>query len=138
MPRRVNLESSLLNAIKRDHRHFKPREFEDTRFVGLYAIWYRHRCLYVGKADQGTVHDRLWKHFASSHNPFLRRWIRVKDGDLRFTTVAIEAAPLEQTELQVFVTAVEGLLIQTLNPETNIQRPGGHKWLALFQQCVEN
>ena len=129
------LKRRLLSAIRENSRRFVLREFQNTQFVGLYAIWFRHRCLYVGKSDQRTVYDRLWKHLASSHNPELKLWIRVKNGDLRFTTVAIKAVPYHSISLEAFVTAAEDLLIETLNPETNIRRTGGRKWLALFQQC---
>lgn len=135
-PSREELEHELLAALRNNHRHLLLREFEETRFAGLYAVWYRHRCLYVGKSDQQTVYNRLWRHVASSHNAALRLWVRVKNGELRFTTLSVETSPLRDLSIQQFIDAAEALLIHKLDPETNIQRPGRDKWLALFPPCA--
>lgn len=115
------LKTRVLVDIRRNHRSLSLKQIEEPQFAGLYAIWYRHRCIYVGQSDQQTVYDRLYAHLSNCHNEFLRLWIRVKDGTLRFTSSTVD----EMSYGKGTIRRVEVYLIRTLNPETNKQRPGG-------------
>ena len=111
----------MLADIRRNHRSLSLKQIEESQFAGLYAIWYRHRCIYVGQSDQQTVYDRLYDHLSNCHNELLRLWIRVKDGTLRFTSSRVDETGYGKGTIR----QVEAYLIRTLNPETNKQRPGG-------------
>lgn len=42
---------------------------------GVYAIWSKSICIYVGQAKRQCVKDRLLQHYAGSHNSYLSLWI---------------------------------------------------------------
>ena len=116
-----DLKARVLVDICCDHRPLSLKQIERSRFAGLYAIWYRHRCIYVGESHLQTVYDRLYAHLSSSHNDLLRRWIRVKNGILLFTSSAVD----EERHGTGTIGRMENYLIQSLNPVTNKDRPGG-------------
>ena len=42
---------------------------------GLYFIWSRNVCVYVGKAERQSLRSRLTQHYSDSHNAKLKNWI---------------------------------------------------------------
>ena len=42
---------------------------------GLYFIWSRGVCVYVGKAEHQSLRSRLIQHYTGSHNERLATWI---------------------------------------------------------------
>jgi len=42
---------------------------------GVYSIWTKHICIYVGKAEKQSLRQRLFQHYNSSHNDELNKWI---------------------------------------------------------------
>lgn len=42
---------------------------------GIYGLWFRKRCIYVGKAEKQSIAQRLEQHWKGSHNPNLADWI---------------------------------------------------------------
>ena len=114
-----NLKAIVLKKVQEDRKSLSLRNIEHFKFVGLYAIWYRHRCLYVGQSERQTVYSRLYAHLSDCHNERLRLWIRVKDGALCFTSSLIDDEDVDS------IRGIENYLIRVLDPETNKQRPGG-------------
>lgn len=110
-----------VRLIQENPHPFVPGHFDDASFLGVYAIWYGHRCLYVGKADPGTVANRLWSHFLRSHNQHLRLWIRVKNGGLRFTSCDVHKRLPKSSADTDLIGSVEHYLIHALKAETNIR-----------------
>tara|TARA_Y100001954_G_C15631776_1_gene513072 strand:- start:144 stop:491 length:348 start_codon:yes stop_codon:yes gene_type:complete len=42
---------------------------------GIYAIWSRTTCIYVGKAENQSLKKRLTQHYSRCHNEKLKAWI---------------------------------------------------------------
>ena len=42
---------------------------------GVYSIWSRNLCIYVGKAEKQCLKKRLLQHYKGSHNAYLDMWI---------------------------------------------------------------
>lgn len=42
---------------------------------GVYSIWTKYICVYVGKAEKQSLRQRLIQHYCSSHNDELHSWI---------------------------------------------------------------
>ena len=61
-----------------------PREVR-----GVYGIWFRRRCVYVGKADLQPIARRLAQHWRYSHNARLQAWITSKGRQLRVSYLSI-------------------------------------------------
>ena len=45
---------------------------------GVYGIWFRRRCIYIGKAKSQPIAKRLEQHWNGTHNPDLADWISAK------------------------------------------------------------
>jgi len=43
--------------------------------IGVYSIWTRRVCIYVGKTDKQNLRSRLRQHYRNSHNESLRLWV---------------------------------------------------------------
>ena len=56
---------------------------------GVYGIWFRRRCIYVGKADLQPISTRLKQHWEHSHNERLQAWIKAKGRRLRVSYLAL-------------------------------------------------
>ena len=111
----AKIQAELVHHENQQRLQF--RFIEQTRCKGVYAIWWKHRCLYVGKAVNDTIYKRLASHLSGSHNRNLSLWIGAKNGDLKFS----------YAELNYFVdkvkiiSMVETQLIKVLEAELNIQ-----------------
>ena len=106
------MRPAVLDQIQVNRQPLTLPNVETRTYPGLYAIWFRHRCLYVGKSDQGTVYSRLRKHIGGEcHNDRLRRWYRLKGKELYFTTIQIVRVDA--------ILKLERYLIDELEPETN-------------------
>ena len=112
---KTNLTEGLKHDVLTSIRsNYKPLTFHDAEycdFPGVYAIWFRHRCLYVGKSAKQAVAKRLYRHISRCHNPELKLWIHVKRDKLNFTTTAIAD--------ERSISLLEIYLIDSLKPETN-------------------
>ena len=82
---------------------------QDAR--GIYAIWYRQHCIYVGKAERQTIADRLRQHWAGSHNSDIRTWIAAEGAAL--TVAFLQVAEIER------IDAYERLFIKRFQPFAN-------------------
>ena len=51
---------------------------------GIYVFWFNGQCIYVGKAAQQTLKERLLQHYRNCHNDNLRLWIEVYGCQLQF------------------------------------------------------
>ena len=78
---------------------------------GIYGIWFRHLCVYVGKAEIQTIGERLEQHWKSSHNSKLQTWINAKGPELR---VAYKIVP-ERSKIDT----LERYYIRRFQPITN-------------------
>ena len=58
---------------------------------GVYGIWFRRRCIYIGKADSQTISTRLRQHWEHSHNDGLQAWIKSKGRRLRVSYLAVSS-----------------------------------------------
>jgi len=78
---------------------------------GVYGFWCRDMCLYIGKAEEQPLRDRLLTHFNGTHNPDLRLWIQTYPKEIEFAYKQI----LETSTIH----SVERLMIERYNPRTN-------------------
>ena len=115
----AELKATAMERIRENAKPLSLWNIDNCKFAGLYAIWYKHRCLYVGQSERQTVYSRLYAHLSRCHNEGLRLWIQVKDGTLRFTSCRIDNVTAGT------IRAIETHLIRHLDPETNEIRPCG-------------
>ena len=64
---------------------FRLLDFQDIPddAYGVYGIWYRRRCIYVGQAKSQPIGKRLEQHWNRPKNSKLKMWIEAKARDLR-------------------------------------------------------
>ena len=43
---------------------------------GVYSIWSKNLCIYVGLAKEQSLRSRLYQHYSGSHNDILDKWIK--------------------------------------------------------------
>ena len=43
---------------------------------GIYMIWRKKRCIYVGESTEQSLRTRLMNHYNNCHNPCLKDWIK--------------------------------------------------------------
>jgi len=109
----------------RGHRHvsdWKPRDghlaFRKADFdkipphaFGVYGLWFRKRCIYVGKAEKQPIAQRLEQHWKGSHNEHLADWVTAKGPQLR-----VRYIPVQQISA---IGSIEVRYIKNLQPLTN-------------------
>ena len=78
---------------------------------GVYGLWCRDICLYIGKAQDQPLKDRLLAHFNGTHNPDLKLWIQTYPGEIEFVYKQIK----ETREIH----SAERRMIERYNPRTN-------------------
>lgn len=112
-------------------RPFIPKFIEHNNYFGLYAIWfvraapYLSTCLYLGKATENRISDRLRNHCEGASNPRLRGWVALKDGRLRFTTMDFSGILIPKGfERSDFIGIFEDYFIWQFAAETNRKK----KW----------
>jgi len=49
---------------------------------GVYGLWFKQKCVYIGKAKEQSIPKRLEQHWKGSHNPLLANWISSKGSSL--------------------------------------------------------
>lgn len=81
---------------------------------GVYAFWCRDtgKCIYVGKAKDRPIRDRLRDHWRGSHNLILSLWIQVFGDNLDVCYKSADASKID---------VLERRLIRAWSPEANIQ-----------------
>ena len=87
---------------------------------GIYAVWYEHRLLYVGKSL--NVKNRLTDHnnlSLRSSNKILRVWIGCKDGELLFSVCDIFPI-LGEDDIDNNLRQCESHFIRQWRPECNL------------------
>ena len=84
---------------------------------GVYGIWYRRHCLYVGQAKSQPISKRLASHWKSTHNLKLKAWIEAKGPNLRVAFRAIENRDR--------IDSLERYYIRRFQPLTNAIRYEG-------------
>lgn len=94
---------------------FRLSEFDslDPQARGLYAIWYKQSCIYVGKAQDQPLRNRLQQHWKGSHNATLNDWVAAKGSALR---VSIKPM-LDESVIEIF----ERFYIRKFKPLANRQ-----------------
>lgn len=92
----------------------------DSDACGVYAFWYRNRCIYVGMAQKQSVRRRLLKHWAGTHNEDLKLWIDAKRDALSVCCKIISRASL--------IPAEERRQIGKLQPLANKIMYAGQLW----------
>lgn len=78
---------------------------------GLYGLWFRKRCLYIGQAQ--SIARRLKRHWQHTHNDDLGAWIRAKGSQLRFSYYVLD----QHSDID----SLEASYIQRFQPVTNKQ-----------------
>lgn len=83
--------------------------------IGVYAIWYRPtgKCVYVGKAPQQPVRERLRQHWRDCENRTLRLWLSVFGDRLDLCYAQVDDPRR--------IDRLERKLIRLWHPEANIQ-----------------
>lgn len=94
---------------------------------GIYSIWSKSICIYVGQARNQSFRERLQQHYNGSHNEKLQAWIQ-SSHELWYT--------LESVENPTSIDAKERNRIKRLSPITNKQlrkkeSQYGHKLTSL-------
>lgn len=81
---------------------------------GVYAVWCREngKCIYVGKAKDRPIRERLKEHWRGSHNETLELWIRAFGEKLDLCFAAADKGRIDTLERR---------LIRALRPEANRQ-----------------
>ena len=82
--------------------------------IGVYAFWRRDngKCIYVGKAKDRPIRDRLGDHWRGSHNETLRLWIQAFGDNLD-----VCYTPTVRDKIDTY----ERRLIKAWKPEANKQ-----------------
>ena len=80
---------------------------------GVYTIYAKANCLYVGKTENQSLQKRLLDHYRDCHNFKLKKWI-LSHIHLKFRFLVIR--DVSQIDF------LERALIQDLNPLCNIRR----------------
>ena len=93
---------------------YRALEEVPVGLVGVYAFWCRQngKCVYVGKASEQSVGQRLRQHWRRSHNRQLRLWLQVFGDQLDMCYAAAD---------QDKIATLERRLIRLWNPEANVQ-----------------
>lgn len=82
--------------------------------VGIYAFWFNNWCIYVGKAEQQDLKERLTQHYRNCHNDGLKLWIEVYGNELEFCYLELKGNKKK-------VDFLERKFIYRLQPVTNKQ-----------------
>lgn len=84
--------------------------------VGLYGFWCRKngRCIYIGKAKEQPIRERLLQHWKGSHNETLNLWIEAFGNYLDICYLPISR--------QNIIDKMETELIRKWNPEADKSR----------------
>jgi len=63
---------------------FKIKDFDKipSGAVGVYGLWFKQKCIYIGKAKGQPIAKRLEQHWKGSHNPLLAAWINSEGSNL--------------------------------------------------------
>lgn len=98
-----------------NHLTFRKAGFDKipSGAFGVYGMWYGKRCIYVGKAAEQTIGQRLEQHWKGSHNPDLAAWVSAKGSQLRVRYIVVNN-PLE-------IDRIEKRFIKQLQPLANKQ-----------------
>ena len=83
---------------------------------GLYSIWLRGSCLYVGMSED--LRRRIREHETCETNPDLSRYIRTYARE-----IGISTAPADKADLP----RLEACAIRVLGPVTNMNAGGGRR-----------
>ncbi len=59
---------------------------------GVYGIWFRQHCVYVGQATKQTIAERLRQHWRKTHSDNLQMWIDAEGANLKVAYLAIAEA----------------------------------------------
>lgn len=78
---------------------------------GVYGIWFRRRCIYVGKAGDQSISERLVQHWKRSHNERFQAWIEAKGSRLRVAFLIVTNP--------ICIDAYERLCINRFQPIAN-------------------
>ena len=72
---------------------FRKADFDKLpgNIFGVYGIWFRRRCVYIGEAHAQPIATRLAQHWNATHNSALADWIQAKGAQLRVSYVAVTA-----------------------------------------------
>lgn len=99
---------------------FRRTDFDKipANAFGVYGLWYRRRCIYVGKAEKQSIAKRLEQHWKGAKNPKLAAWVQAKGPELRVAYVA--------TEEQSKISFLEKLYIRRFQPLANELRYNTH------------
>ena len=57
---------------------------------GVYGIWFRLRCIYIGKAEKQPIPKRLEQHWRGTHNHKLKMWIDAKGRKLKVAFLIVQ------------------------------------------------
>ena len=81
---------------------------------GVYAFWCRDngKCIYVGKARDRSIRERLKTHWRGSHNEILGLWIQVFGDTLDVCYISMDTNKIDTLERR---------LIKAWKPEANKQ-----------------
>lgn len=99
----------------RNRIRFRRSDIEEipTSAYGVYGLWFKRRCLYIGKAKRQPIAKRLDQHWTGTHNPALAAWIRAKGAQLSVSYLV--------TDRGSEIDQLEKLYIGRFQPLTNKQ-----------------
>lgn len=111
----VRSEEHMKRSARYSKKAFSYRAVQDVPHgaIGIYAFWCRQngKCVYVGKAADQSIRDRLRQHVRQSHNRTLWLWLQAFGRDLDMCYAAVDRPRID---------ALEKRLIGRWRPEANV------------------
>lgn len=77
---------------------------------GIYGIWFKNWCIYIGKAKKQDLQGRLIQHWKGSHNDYLNAYIQ---SEAEYIYFCYKEVPKHS------INSLESRLINLLQPITN-------------------
>ena len=96
-----NPRDFLMLTPHENQLRFRRADFDKipANALGVYGVWFRNRCIYIGEAYAQPIAIRLTQHWRGSHNPDLADWVKAKGPELRISyIVALDECVIHNLE----------------------------------------
>ena len=101
-----------MTACSSKRRNFTLLNITDipSDLRGIYGLWFKKWCIYIGKAKDQGIKNRLKQHWLGSHNEYLKAWIEAKNRIIEFCYIDSPRHTIDSLEKR---------MIDILQPVTN-------------------
>ena len=95
-------------------KSFKRKNILDIpdELMGVYGIWFRKYCVYIGRTAHQGLRTRLHQHWNNAENSKLRAWIKSKKSNLVFN--------YKECDSEIETVRMEAFFYNCYKPITNI------------------